>query len=88
MYYLIFSTVSINVLGLLENVFLKIGLTETDEQLEKCLSKFLCPVLLKLTSKQLGVQGKVIRFVSNTVMVKFLMKYNFNLCINRSQLGS
>ena len=44
---------------LLENVFLKFGLADSDEQLQKCLAKFLCPVLLKLTSKQDGIQEKV-----------------------------
>ena len=44
---------------LLERVFLRIGLAETDEQLETTLSKFLTPVLLKLSSQTDGVRKKV-----------------------------
>ena len=44
---------------LLERVFLRIGSAETDEQLETTLSKFLTPVLLKLSSQTDGVRKKV-----------------------------
>ena len=44
---------------LLERVFLRIGSTETDAQLETELKRFLCPVLLKLASQTEGVRKKV-----------------------------
>ena len=45
---------------LLERVFLRIGSTETDKQLETILNKFLTPVLLKLASQTDGVWKKVL----------------------------
>ena len=50
---------------LLERVFLRIGSAETDEQLETTLSKFLAPVLLKLSSQTDGVRKKVEFFFKN-----------------------
>nr|XP_033335253.1 proteasome adapter and scaffold protein ECM29 [Megalopta genalis] len=44
---------------LLERVFLRVGLAETDEQLQTAICKFLPPVLLKLSSSQEGVRKKV-----------------------------
>lgn len=44
---------------LLERVFLRIGSAESDEQLQNAVSKFLPPVLLKLSSQQEGVRKKV-----------------------------
>lgn len=43
----------------LERVFLRLGHAETDEQLQNIISKFLPPVLLKLSSTQEGVRKKV-----------------------------
>lgn len=51
----------------LERVFLRLGHAETDEQLQNIISKFLPPVLLKLSSTQEGVRKKV--RVQFTVMV-------------------
>lgn len=44
---------------LLERVFLRLGSTETDDQLETVLGKFLTPVLLKLSSPHEEVRKKV-----------------------------
>nr|CAD7576129.1 unnamed protein product [Timema californicum] len=41
--------------ALLERVFYRIGSAETDEQLQSAVSKFLPPVLLKLSSQQDGL---------------------------------
>ncbi|MGH0136940.1 UNVERIFIED_CONTAM: hypothetical protein FKN15_006873 [Acipenser sinensis] len=46
-------------LNQLERVFLRLGHAETDEQLQHIISKFLPPVLLKLSSIQEGVRKKV-----------------------------
>lgn len=43
----------------LERVFLRLGHADTDEQLQDVISKFLPPVLLKLSSAQEGVRKKV-----------------------------
>lgn len=48
---------------LLERVFLRIGSAETDEQLQNAVSKFLPPVLLKLSSTQEGVRKKVMELL-------------------------
>ncbi|KAK4875583.1 hypothetical protein RN001_012005 [Aquatica leii] len=48
---------------LLERVFLRIGAAETDEQLQNVVSKFLPPVLLKLSSQQEGVRKKVMELL-------------------------
>lgn len=45
----------------LERVFLRLGHAETDDQLQDIISKFLPPVLLKLSSVQEGVRKKVRR---------------------------
>uniref|UniRef100_A0A674HU35 Ecm29 proteasome adaptor and scaffold n=1 Tax=Taeniopygia guttata TaxID=59729 RepID=A0A674HU35_TAEGU len=45
-------------LNQLERVFLRLGHAETDEQLQNIISKFLPPVLLKLSSTQEGVRKK------------------------------
>ncbi|XP_037090667.1 proteasome adapter and scaffold protein ECM29-like [Pollicipes pollicipes] len=50
-------------LALVERVFLRIGSAESDEQLENALSKFLPPVLLKLSSTQEGVRKKVMELL-------------------------
>lgn len=47
------------ILDQLERVFLRLGHAETDEQLQDIISKFLPPVLLKLSSVQEGVRKKV-----------------------------
>lgn len=47
------------VLVLLERVFLRLGSAGTDDQLENVLSKFLVPVLLKLSSPEETVRKKV-----------------------------
>jgi proteasome component ECM29 len=48
--------------ALLERVLLRIGSAETDEQLQSVVSKFLPPVLLKLSSQQDGVRKKVRKY--------------------------
>ena len=48
----------------LERVFLRLGHAETDEQLQDVISKFLPPVLLKLSSVQEGVRKKVRRIAA------------------------
>ena len=50
-------------LQLLERVFLRLGNAETDEQLQEAVSKFLPPVLLKLTSQNEGVRKKVMELL-------------------------
>lgn len=47
----------------LERVFLRLGHAETDDQLQDIISKFLPPVLLKLSSVQEGVRKKVSRML-------------------------
>ncbi|XP_029470526.1 proteasome adapter and scaffold protein ECM29 isoform X2 [Rhinatrema bivittatum] len=47
----------------LERVFLRLGHAETDEQLQDIISKFLPPVLLKLSSTQEGVRKKVMELL-------------------------
>ncbi|XP_072239435.1 proteasome adapter and scaffold protein ECM29 [Leuresthes tenuis] len=50
-------------LNQLERVFLRLGHAETDEQLQDVISKFLPPVLLKLSSVQEGVRKKVMELL-------------------------
>ncbi|XP_062864224.1 proteasome adapter and scaffold protein ECM29 isoform X2 [Trichomycterus rosablanca] len=50
-------------LNQLERVFLRLGHAETDEQLHDVISKFLPPVLLKLSSAQEGVRKKVMELL-------------------------
>ncbi|XP_078427300.1 proteasome adapter and scaffold protein ECM29 [Cetorhinus maximus] len=50
-------------LNQLERVFMRLGLAETDEQLQSIISKFLPPVLLKLSSVQEGVRKKVMELL-------------------------
>ena len=52
-------------LELLERVFLRIGLAESDEQLEKCLSQFLAPTILKAASPRQSVQNKVMELLTH-----------------------
>ncbi|KAG0252530.1 hypothetical protein DFQ27_008011 [Actinomortierella ambigua] len=56
---------SANELELLENVELRFALAETDAQLERTLTTFLCPVLLKLASDQEVVRNKVIGILTH-----------------------
>jgi proteasome component ECM29 len=53
------------ILVLLERVLLKLGLTETDEQLEQQLNKFLAPVLLKIVSPHEEVRKKVMEIFTH-----------------------
>uniref|UniRef100_T1J5P2 TOG domain-containing protein n=1 Tax=Strigamia maritima TaxID=126957 RepID=T1J5P2_STRMM len=50
-------------LALLDRVLLRVGLAETDEQLQNAVCKFLPPVLLKLSSQQEGVRKKVMELL-------------------------
>ncbi|GAB6029010.1 hypothetical protein CHUAL_004798 [Chamberlinius hualienensis] len=50
-------------LELLERVFLCVGTAETDEQLQSVISRFLLPVLLKLSSQQEGVRKRVMELL-------------------------
>eukprot|EP00112_Aurelia_sp_Birch-Aquarium-sp1_P025455 Seg846.4 transcript_id=Seg846.4/GoldUCD/mRNA.D3Y31 product="Proteasome adapter and scaffold protein ECM29" protein_id=Seg846.4/GoldUCD/D3Y31 len=54
-----------NDLELLERVFLKFVVAETDEQLEKALSTFLTPALLKVGSSNERVKNKVIELLTH-----------------------
>ncbi|KAF4804063.1 hypothetical protein TURU_010843 [Turdus rufiventris] len=55
----------------LERVFLRLGHAETDEQLQNIISKFLPPVLLKLSSTQEGVRKKIqARVIGNELHIK------------------
>jgi len=63
-------------LQLLERVFLRLGSAETDEQLQEAVSKFLPPVLLKLTSQQEGVRKKVMELL---VHINKRIKNNNNI---------
>ena len=51
------------VLELVEKVFLKIVLAESDDQLRSSLNGFLAPVLLKLSSRDDQVKNKVRAFL-------------------------
>ncbi|XP_065070071.1 proteasome adapter and scaffold protein ECM29-like isoform X2 [Rhopilema esculentum] len=55
----------INELELVEKVFLKIVLADTDEKLEKAFATFLAPVLLKLGSNKEVVKNKVIELLTH-----------------------
>lgn len=44
-------------------MFLRVGSAENDEQLENAIGKFLCPVLLKLTSTEENVRKKVMELL-------------------------
>lgn len=46
-------------LELLERVFLRVASAETDDQLEKTVKTFLCPLLLKVASPHQEVKNKV-----------------------------
>lgn len=46
-------------LELLERVFLRVASAETDDQLEKSVKTFLCPLLLKVASPHQEVKNKV-----------------------------
>ena len=50
-------------LQLLERVFLRLGNADTEEQLQEAVTKFLAPVLLKLTSQNEGVRKKVMELL-------------------------
>lgn len=52
-----------NITVLLERVFLRVGSANSDEQLQNVVSKFLPPVLLKLSSQQDGVRKKVMELL-------------------------
>lgn len=58
----------------LERVFLRLGHAETDDQLQDIISKFLPPVLLKLSSVQEGVRKKV-RCLSEMLNVCVMLSY-------------
>lgn len=44
-------------------MFLRVGSADTDEQLQNVVSKFLPPILLKLSSQQEGVRKKVMELL-------------------------
>ncbi len=44
---------------LLERVFLRLGVAESDEQLQQCLTRFLVPTILKSISPHQTVKDKV-----------------------------
>ena len=53
------------ILELLERVFLRIGVAESDDQLEKCLYQFLAPTILKAASQHKSVQNKVLELLTH-----------------------
>ena len=57
--HLIFSSIA----ALLERVFLRVGSADSDEQLESVIGKFLCPVLLKLSSDDETIRKKVMELL-------------------------
>ncbi|XP_053602483.1 proteasome adapter and scaffold protein ECM29 isoform X2 [Plodia interpunctella] len=52
-----------NDLMLLDRVFLRLGNADSDDQLESCLGRFLCPVILKLSSPHEQVRTKVMELL-------------------------
>ncbi|KAJ7383849.1 hypothetical protein OS493_025725 [Desmophyllum pertusum] len=52
-------------LELLERVFLRVASAETDEQLEKTVKIFLCPLLLKVASPHQEVKNKVMTLLTH-----------------------
>ncbi|XP_064386642.1 proteasome adapter and scaffold protein ECM29-like isoform X2 [Halichondria panicea] len=54
-----------NELELLERVFLRLGVAESDDKLESCLSRFLLPTILKITSPHKPVQDKVLELLTH-----------------------
>jgi proteasome component ECM29 len=52
-------------LELLERVFLRLGVAESDSQLEQALAKFLPPVLLKTASTRPAVRAKVLELLTH-----------------------
>ncbi|XP_078353041.1 LOW QUALITY PROTEIN: proteasome adapter and scaffold protein ECM29-like [Oculina patagonica] len=52
-------------LELLERVFLRVASAETDEQLEKTVNNFLCPLLLKVASPHQEVKNKVMTLLTH-----------------------
>jgi proteasome component ECM29 len=63
-------------LQLLDRVLLRLGNAETEEQLQEAVSKFLPPVLLKLTSQNEGVRKKVMELL---VHINKRIKNNMNI---------
>ena len=55
-------------------MFLRLGNAETEEQLQEAVSKFLPPVLLKLTSHNEGVRKKVINLLHSTIFYCLIFK--------------
>ncbi|XP_058829138.1 proteasome-associated protein ECM29 homolog [Topomyia yanbarensis] len=52
-------------LELLERVLLRLGCADTDEQLQNTVTKFLTPVLIKITSPHEGVRKKVMEILTH-----------------------
>ncbi|XP_058066629.1 proteasome-associated protein ECM29 homolog [Anopheles bellator] len=52
-------------LELLERVLLRLGLADTDEQLQNTITKFLTPVLIKITSPNENVRKKVMEILTH-----------------------
>lgn len=49
----------------MERVLLRLGCAETDEQLQNAITKFLAPVLLKITSVHENVRKKVMEILTH-----------------------
>lgn len=63
-------------LELLERVFLRVASAETDEQLEKTVKIFLCPLLLKVASPHQEVKNKVsIRKCKDSISLFAILEY-------------
>lgn len=94
MYFFILNSLSVScllslcflIIDQLERVFMRLGHAETDEQLQDIISKFLPPVLLKLSSVQEGVRKKVsvcekAVFLPTIVLFCYLLMYYIYLFI-------
>ena len=57
--YFIRSLIAYQFSELLERVFLRLGLAESDEQLQQIVARFICPVINKGTSEHQSVRDKV-----------------------------
>jgi proteasome component ECM29 len=67
-------------LSLLDKVELKIALSNSDDSLQKSLSTYLAPVLLKLASDHLSVRNKVISICQH-INTRLTPQYVLHICL-------
>lgn len=65
--YFVSNSLPVTFLVLLDRVFLRLGNANTDDQLESCLSRFLPPVILKLSSPHEQVT-KLYLYIAETIL--------------------